>query len=115
MVFRRCSVSRWCLGVALLVRSCLGRVPVVSQWCPGRVPWCPGGVAVCPVVSRWLVPQSCPGGVAVASRGVPVVSSGVQWCPGGWDIEGVPVLLLGVVYGVSCVIVVDVSVLASVG
>ena len=83
MVLRWCSVSRWCLGVTLLVRSCLGRVPVVSQWCPGRIPWCPGAVAVCPcsgvpVVSRWLVPQSCPGGVAVASR-----------CAGGWCPSGV--------------------------
>ena len=72
MVLRWCSVSRWCLGVTLLVRSCLG-VPVVSQWCPGRIPWCPGAVAVCPVnvpVGGW-----CP------NRGVPAVSSGVSKVP----------------------------------
>ena len=38
-----------------------------------------------PVVSWWLVPQSCPGGVAVASRDVPVVSSGVP-------VVGVPMV-----------------------
>ena len=113
-IFGECTIrcpslfSSWCPGgVPVVSRWCPGGVPVVSRWCPVvfrrcnglvSVRWCPNGVPVVPVVSRWccsvssgvpvvsrwLVPQSCPGGVAVASRGVPVVSSGVQWCPGDW-------------------------------
>ena len=60
-------VSRWCLCVAVLVRSCPGSVSVVSRWCLSQ---CCDGV---PVASRW-----CSSGVPVV--GVPVVS---QWCPSG--------------------------------
>ena len=89
-------VFRWCSVVTLLVRSCLGRVPVVSQWCPGHVPWCPGSVAVCPVVSQCCPGGWCPSRVLVVSQWRLVM---FQWCPvvsrwlvSQWCLEGVPVL-----------------------
>ena len=102
-------VFLWCLGVAVLVRSC-----PVCGWCPSGIlvvsRRCPGGVLV---VSRCLclrpfsenlrfgavdVPVYFPLGVPVVSRpvvcrwsnGVPVVS---RWCPIGVQrcSGGVPV------------------------
>ena len=76
-------MSRWCLGVTLLVRSCLGRVPVVSRSCPVVSRWCCSVSSGVPVV-----------GAPVVSRSqwrlvVFVVSSDVQWCPGDWCPSGV--------------------------
>ena len=92
-----CSGGVPCLGGVSVSHCWSGRVSVVRRWCPSGVPvlsrWCAGGVAMCAVVFWWCPGgwcQSCPGGVAVASRGVPVVSSGVpvvgvpvvsRWCP----------------------------------
>ena len=87
----------------------------MSQWCSGGVP-CLGGVSVshCWSGRVSVVCRSCPTGVPVVLRGVPVVlqcvsgvpvvgapvvsrwcrsgvswcCSGVQWCPGGWCPSG---------------------------
>ena len=87
VVSQWCIGGVWCLGGVSVSHCWSGHVSVVSQWCPGRVPWCPGGVAVCPVVSRWLVPPSCPG--RVVFQWCPVVS---RWLVSQWCLEGVPVL-----------------------
>ena len=81
-------------------------VSVVSQWCCSGVMvlsqwWCCNVSSGVPVVSRWLVPRSCPGGVAAASRGVPALSSGVRWLVSQWCLEGFPVLFQSGVLVVS--------------
>ena len=77
VVFRVSVVSLCHIAGPVVSRSCAGGVPVLSRSCPVLSRWCCSVSSGILVVSRWLVPQSCPGGVAVASRGVPVVSSGV--------------------------------------
>ena len=74
VVFRVSVVSRCHIAGPVVSRSCGGGVPVVSRSCLVMSRWCCSVCSGVAVVCWCLVPQSCPG-VAVVSRGVPVVSS----------------------------------------